>query len=281
MLLGHDLTWARCEFRADLATPRAIFKGFSRPRCLLNWRSVLPSLVVAWPVSAMQRIEYAQLRLSRRLEDLHHMRNTPVRFGNTLQTIPYFATLGNKIIVRIDDEKRGDLFVVSKTVHLLSSCTFNKRSLCRPMRLSSALLFGWTLFGNDKSNQALVEGAVVRVLQFDEHFMRTRGKTHQDNWLTARICPHPRSIVDSDMNVSHPRRDSQSIWPKHRNKVQVLRTILNNRHSPRGEWFSKWRKRDDLRWWLFAGERDNRSWSAAVFCALCESRHCVHNDGGD
>ena len=46
------------------------------------------------------------------IDDLHHMRNTFVRFGNTLQAIPYFAALGNEIVVRIDHEKCSELFVV-------------------------------------------------------------------------------------------------------------------------------------------------------------------------
>jgi hypothetical protein len=34
------------------------------------------------------------------------------------------------------------------------------------------------------------------------------------------------------MKVSDARRDGQSIWAEHRRKVQVLNTILDNRHSP-------------------------------------------------
>lgn len=53
------------------------------------------------------------------------------------------------------------------------------------------LILGRKLFWNDKCDYALVEGAVVRVLQFNEHFVRTGEKTHQDDWVTARIRPHP------------------------------------------------------------------------------------------
>ena len=31
MLQGHDVAWLRCEFGADLATPRSLFDGLSRP----------------------------------------------------------------------------------------------------------------------------------------------------------------------------------------------------------------------------------------------------------
>src|SRR5262249_30738382 len=146
------------------------------------------------------------------------------------------------------------------------------------MRLSSRLLFSWTLSGNDKCNHAFIERAMVRVLQFNEHLVLTGGKTHQDNWLTTRICPHPRGIVDSDLHMRHPGRDSQSIWPEHRHTVPVMSTILNNRHPTRGERFGERRKGDNLRWRLFDGERDEGSGSAAAFFALRESGHRAHPD---
>ena len=65
MLLGNDFARLRFELAADLATPRAVFEGLSRPSCLLNWRNVLPGLVVALTVAMMQRIENAKPRLSR------------------------------------------------------------------------------------------------------------------------------------------------------------------------------------------------------------------------
>ena len=73
---------------------------------------------------------------------------------------------------------------------------------------------------------------MVRILKFNEHFVRTGGKPHQDDGLTARIRPHPGGIVNSDMNVSDSRRDSQSICAEHRHEVQVLSTVLDNRHPP-------------------------------------------------
>jgi hypothetical protein len=53
---------------------------------------------------AIFREKRPDVRLSRGTEDLLHMRKTPVRFSNTLQAIPYFASFGNEIVVRIDDE---------------------------------------------------------------------------------------------------------------------------------------------------------------------------------
>ena len=48
---------------------------------------------------------------------------------------------------------------------------------------ASVILFGRSLFWNDKCDDAFVEGVVIRVLQFNQHFVRTGGKTHQDDSL--------------------------------------------------------------------------------------------------
>src|SRR5262249_969031 len=69
-------------------TPCAVFEGLVHPRCLLNGRNVLPGLIVAWTVSMMQCIEDPKLRLSRSIEDLHHMRNTLIGFSDALHAIP-------------------------------------------------------------------------------------------------------------------------------------------------------------------------------------------------
>ena len=53
------------------------------------------------------------------------------------------------------------------------------------------MLFGRALFWNDKCNRAFIERVVVRVLQFNEHLVRTGEKTHQDDWVATRICLHP------------------------------------------------------------------------------------------
>ena len=65
MLRGDYLAWLRLELGTDFATPRAVFEALSLPRCLLNGRNVLPSLVVTRTVSTMQRIEDPKLRLPR------------------------------------------------------------------------------------------------------------------------------------------------------------------------------------------------------------------------
>ena len=110
----------RFELAADLATPRAVFERLVRPRRLLNGRYVLPSLVVARTVSTMQRIEDAKLRLPRGIEDLLHMRNAVIRFRNGPDAVPYFTSLGNEIVIRIDHEKCGDLLVIGHFCHAAS-----------------------------------------------------------------------------------------------------------------------------------------------------------------
>ena len=86
----------------------------------------------------MQRIEDAKPRLPRRSQDLQHMRNTVISLCNSLQAIPYFASLGNEIVVRIDDEKCSDLFVKLQICHVFSSyspaCDADARATMRAHR---------------------------------------------------------------------------------------------------------------------------------------------------
>jgi hypothetical protein len=72
----------------------------------------------------MQRVEDAKLRLPRSIKDLQHMRNTIICFCNSLQAMPYFASLGNEIVVWIDDEKCSDLFLKLQICHFLSFYSF-------------------------------------------------------------------------------------------------------------------------------------------------------------
>ena len=118
MLEGHDIAWLRLEFAADLAPPRVVFEDLSQPRYLLDGRPRLPSLVVVWTVATMQRIEDAKLRLSRSIQDLLHMRKAIVCFRNGLQAIPYFASLGNDIVGRIDHKKCNELLVLCYLCHV-------------------------------------------------------------------------------------------------------------------------------------------------------------------
>src|SRR5262245_61833381 len=111
MLERDDVSRLRSEFSAYLGAPRSVFESLSQPGCLLNRRNVLPGLVIARAVLTMQRIKYAEPRLPCGIQNLQHMRDTIICFCNSLQAIPYFASLGNEIIVWIDDKKRCDFFI--------------------------------------------------------------------------------------------------------------------------------------------------------------------------
>src|SRR5215467_8884691 len=65
----------------------------------------------------MQRIEDAKLRLPHSIQDLQHMGNTIICFCSSLQAIPYFASLGNEIVVWIDHKKCSDLLVICHLCH--------------------------------------------------------------------------------------------------------------------------------------------------------------------
>ncbi len=106
--------------RAPVGTQRvrAVEPGLRlQPGCLLNGRNILPSLVVAFSVSMIQPIENAEFRLPSSIQDLQHMRNTIASFCNSLQAIPYFASLGNEIVIWVDQQKCGDLFVELQICH--------------------------------------------------------------------------------------------------------------------------------------------------------------------
>jgi hypothetical protein len=63
----------------------------------------------------MQRVENSKPCFPRRIQDLQHIRNTVICFRNSFEAIPYFAFVGNKIVIGIDDEKRSDLSVELKS----------------------------------------------------------------------------------------------------------------------------------------------------------------------
>src|SRR5262245_62771610 len=123
MLCGDNLTRLGRELGADLTAPRAVFKALAHPCCLLNGGDVLPSLIVAWTVAMMQRIEDPKLRSPRGIQNLQHMRNTVIRFCNDPNTFPQLTSLGDEVVVRIDHQKSSDFFVVCQHLCVLSSLT--------------------------------------------------------------------------------------------------------------------------------------------------------------
>jgi hypothetical protein len=93
-MLGDDnLARLGLEFCTELTTPGSVFESPPHPPCLLNGGNVLPSLVVARPVSTMRHIEDAKFCLPRRIQDLQHMRNAVIRFGNRPNCVPIACLL--------------------------------------------------------------------------------------------------------------------------------------------------------------------------------------------
>src|SRR5262245_2487338 len=88
MLRGDDLAWLGLELGTDLATPGAVFEALVLPRRPLDGRNVLPGLVVARAVAMMHGIVDPKLRLPRRIQDLQHVRNAVIRFGNSPNAAP-------------------------------------------------------------------------------------------------------------------------------------------------------------------------------------------------
>src|SRR5215475_13089206 len=99
MLSGDNLARLGFKLGADLATPSTVFEGFSPPRCPLDRRNILPSLVVAWSISMMHCIEDAKLRLPRGVEDLQHIGNAAIRLRDSPNAVPKLAALGNEVVI--------------------------------------------------------------------------------------------------------------------------------------------------------------------------------------
>src|SRR5262245_30499231 len=95
MFSGDNITWLRLEFGTDLATPGPVFEAFSPPRCPLDRRNILPSLVVARSISMMHCIENAKLGVPRGVEDLQHIRNAAIRLCDSPNAVPELAAVAS------------------------------------------------------------------------------------------------------------------------------------------------------------------------------------------
>ena len=80
-------------------------------------RNVLPRLIVARAVAMMHRIEDAELYPSRGVENLQHVGNAVVGFGDGLDARPDLAAFGNEVVVGIDHQQRGDVLVVGRGIY--------------------------------------------------------------------------------------------------------------------------------------------------------------------
>lgn len=81
-------------------------------------RDVCPALVVAGPIPVVKRIENADAGGARSFQDLGHVRNALVGFSAAPKAIPYFAALGNEIVVRINYHQAGAVLVIDHLVIL-------------------------------------------------------------------------------------------------------------------------------------------------------------------
>jgi hypothetical protein len=66
----------------------------------------------------MHGIEDAKLRFPRGIQDLQHMRNAAICFCDSPNAIPYLASLGNEVVIRIDHQKCGHLLVICVPRHV-------------------------------------------------------------------------------------------------------------------------------------------------------------------
>src|SRR5262249_26356617 len=153
----------------DLATPRAVFEAPCPPRRLLNGCDILPGLVVAWMVTMMHCIEDREFRLPGSIQDLQHVRNTIVGFCNSPNAGPYFATVGDEVVIRIDNEKCSELLAVCHFRHGLSPNRGRNTSL--PCSLD--------------------EGDARRLRRRDTWRQRARGERHRcrHDWNRSHMEP--------------------------------------------------------------------------------------------
>src|SRR5262245_17850864 len=104
MFERNDIIRLWNELVTDLAAPRAVLEGFSRPRSLLNWRDGLPRLVIAGAIATMERIEHTEPRLPRRIQNRGHVMNAAVGFCHSPQALPDLAAIGDEIVVWVDHD---------------------------------------------------------------------------------------------------------------------------------------------------------------------------------
>src|SRR5262249_16239009 len=101
----------------DLTTPGPVLERLRRPGGLLYGRDVLPRLVVARTVPSVQRVEDAEPRLPRRLQNLQHVLNAVIGFRDRADPSPAFAALGNKIVIRVDQQERHGVRIMYIVSH--------------------------------------------------------------------------------------------------------------------------------------------------------------------
>src|SRR5215831_3848634 len=117
VFLCDNLAWCRGEFGTELATPCAVFEALALPRGSLNWRNVGPHFIVACTIPMMHGIEDAKFHCARGIQHLQHVGNAVVCFGDSFDSGPELAALGNEVVVGVDHQKCGDALVMCRGIH--------------------------------------------------------------------------------------------------------------------------------------------------------------------
>jgi hypothetical protein len=87
---------------------------------------------------------------------------------------------------------------------------------------------GLGLARDHEGDDALINGLVVRIHEFDQDFMRPSWKSIQDKRLAAGVYPMPWRIIHGYMNMADPRRHSERCRAEDRHDPQVLGAILDD-----------------------------------------------------
>src|SRR5581483_3465870 len=120
MLPDDYLAWPRCELRADLAAPCAVFEALSEPCRLLNGRNVSPGFIIAGTVSMMHCVEDMKPCIPCRVQDREHVRDAVVRLCDPPDARPDLATLGDEVVVWINHQESRNRLVIDMFLHGLS-----------------------------------------------------------------------------------------------------------------------------------------------------------------
>src|SRR3954451_25003185 len=115
--MSDKIAGDRNKFGTKLSSPGTVFKSFSMPCRFLSWDNVLPGFVIARAIPMMESVEDAQLRFTGSNQNLMHVRDAPVRFGDILQSIPYLTSFRDKVVIGVDHKERGKFFLIGHVCH--------------------------------------------------------------------------------------------------------------------------------------------------------------------
>ncbi|UFZ05712.1 hypothetical protein LQG66_05200 [Bradyrhizobium ontarionense] len=79
-----------------------------------------------------------------------------------------------------------------------------------------------------------VEDLVARIGKFDQHAVRSRRQTLEDDRFFAGVKPMPRAVIDCDVKVAEPWDDLTRSLAVDRHDLQVLGSECDD-HQPGGE----------------------------------------------